>query len=367
MTHISGEAIIIEGAPKNTHFAAVNSGRGFVSFYSEIFGAPTVRRRYIIKGGPGTGKSSFMRRVAAEAEARGRAVEYYRCSSDPDSLDGIIIDGSTALMDGTAPHTFEPVIVGAADEIVDLGRFWDSDKLYLSYNEIAALTALKSAAYSRAYKFLSSAMNVKEINDAIVDGAFLSDKMDGAVDRIFRNIPDGNGLDVRYGIVNAFGMKGRAHLNSYERDAKRIYRVFDCYGTGTRFLSRALEYAKAKRHSLRVSVDPLDPSKPDAFYIEDIGVAFVLTDFGGEETDSGTRINMKRFIDDSVMSEKKGEYKINFRIFSALLDAARESLAEAGEYHFRLEEIYSRCMDFCGENVFTEEFCKRLFASSVKK
>ena len=168
MAHTDETANIIEGAPKNTHFAAVNSGRGFISFYKDIFGAPTVRRRYIIKGGPGTGKSSFMKRVASEAEARGRDVEYYRCSSDPRSLDGMIIDGEIALMDGTAPHVYEPVIAGAADEIIDLGRFWDSDRLYSNYNDIASLTALKSASYSRAYKFLSSALNVKEDRKSVV-------------------------------------------------------------------------------------------------------------------------------------------------------------------------------------------------------
>ena len=361
MTHTSGEASIIEGAPRDTHFAAVNSGRGFVSFYGEIFGAPSIHKRYIIKGGPGTGKSSFMKRVAAEAEVRGRAVEYYRCSSDPRSLDGIIIDGETALLDGTPPHVFEPILAGVTDEIIDLGRFWDSDKLYVSYNEIAALSALRSECYAKAYKFLSGALNVKEINDSIATAALLYDKMDGAVERIFRNIPEGRGGSVSYAIVNAIGMSGRAHLRSYEQRAKHLYTVFDCYGMGTRFLERVREYAKAKRQPIRMSVDPLDPSRPDALYLEDIGVAFVLADGEGGDPEIGTKINMKRFIDDSIIADKKGEYKINVRIFSALLDGARQSLVTAGEYHFKLEGIYSKCMDFCAQNIYTDEFCKKLF------
>lgn len=369
MTHRSEDAGIIEGAPRNTHFAAVNSGRGFVSFYKEIFGAPRVRRRYIIKGGPGTGKSSFMKRVAAEAEARGRAVDYYRCASDPHSLDGIIIGGvggDIAIIDGTAPHTVEPVNPGAYDEIIDLGRFWDSDRLYMSYNEIAALSALKSESYAKAYKFLSGALNVKEVNDAIVDKAFLCEKMRGAVERIFRNIPEGRGGGIKYGIVNAFGMSGSVHLKSYEQGAQKLYTVFDCYGTGTRFLSAVLDCAKAKKQPVRISVAPLEPDKPDAVYLEDIGVAFVLADEAGEACEVGTRINMRRFIDEELLSEKKGEYKMNYRIFSALLDAAKDSLASAGEYHFRLEKIYSGCMDFSAQNDFADRFCAKLFASSAR-
>ena len=369
MTHRSEGVGIIEGAPRNESFAAVNSGRGFISFYKEIFGSPDVRRRYIIKGGPGTGKSSFMKRVAAEAEARGRSVEYYRCASDPGSLDGLIIKGahgSVAIMDGTAPHVVEPVMAGAYDEIVDLGQFWDSDRLYENYNEIAALGALKSESYARAYKFLSGALNVKEVNDAIVGKAFLAEKMEGAVDRIFRNIPEGRGACVRYGIVNAFGMHGSAHLYSYEQTAKKLYTVFDCYGTGSRLLLYVLQCANAKGQSVRISVAPLEPDLPDAVYLEDIGIAFVLADESGEDGETGTRINMRRFIDDRVLSEKKSEYRINHRIFSALLDAARESLGEAGRYHFKLEKIYSGCMDFSAQNAFVEEFCRKLFAFSLK-
>ena len=39
------------------YFAAVNSYRGFESYYQDMFGA--AERSYIIKGGPGTGKSYF--------------------------------------------------------------------------------------------------------------------------------------------------------------------------------------------------------------------------------------------------------------------------------------------------------------------
>ena len=52
-------------------FAAANSVKGFVSFYGEIFAAPSIERRYIIKGGPGTGKSSFMKKVARAAKDAG--------------------------------------------------------------------------------------------------------------------------------------------------------------------------------------------------------------------------------------------------------------------------------------------------------
>ena len=41
-------------------FAAVNSGEGFKSFYDDIFSSKKLLRRYLIKGGAGSGKSTLM-------------------------------------------------------------------------------------------------------------------------------------------------------------------------------------------------------------------------------------------------------------------------------------------------------------------
>ena len=60
---------------------------------------------YILKGGPGCGKSSLMRRVAQAMEEKGASVEYIACSGDPDSLDAVVFPAlNTAIVDGTAPH-----------------------------------------------------------------------------------------------------------------------------------------------------------------------------------------------------------------------------------------------------------------------
>ena len=129
-------------AGEEAYFAAVNSGAGFVSLFDEIFYAPSILRRYIIKGGPGTGKSSLMRTIATKAENMGKRVEYYFCSSDTTSLDGIVIDGRIAFLDGTSPHIVEPAFPGVVENIVNTGDFWRRDKLRENADEI--LTANKS-------------------------------------------------------------------------------------------------------------------------------------------------------------------------------------------------------------------------------
>ena len=84
------------------YFLGANSGDGFASLYGGFCCAPG-DFLYIIKGGPGGGKSRFMRRIGRSAEERGLDVEYILCSGDPDSLDGVYIpELSLGFADGTA-------------------------------------------------------------------------------------------------------------------------------------------------------------------------------------------------------------------------------------------------------------------------
>ena len=64
-----------------------------VGLYDHLLPPEQARAIYILKGGPGCGKSTLMRRVGAWAEEAGLKTEYILCSGDPDSLDGLILPG----------------------------------------------------------------------------------------------------------------------------------------------------------------------------------------------------------------------------------------------------------------------------------
>ena len=341
-----------------TLFAAANSGEGFVSLYDQVFDRKEIRRRYVIKGGPGTGKSSFMRAVAAHARGLGLPVEVYRCSSDPDSVDGIVLDGRIALMDGTAPHCVEPSVAGARDEIVNLGEFWDGERLAERYNDVVAYQALKEACYRRAYRFLSAATSVGDNNRERVAPFLRLKKMEAAVERQLRPIPDGVGFRILPAFVSAVSMKGRVRLDTLEQQAERLVVLEDSYRSASVFLSLLLEEARKKECSLLVSYDPVYPSLPEAVMLEESGVCFVIGEHGDREPD--TRINMRRFLDWEGIRRIRTEYRINERMEEALLDSATEALAEAGRYHFELERIYVDCMDFAAQQRFVDSFCQKI-------
>ncbi len=345
-------------AAKEVYFAAANSGRGFVSFYEPVFEGAEIRRRYILQGGPGTGKSSFMRQIAEHAEGLGMEVRYYFCSSDPDSLDGLILDGRIAVMDGTAPHTVEPKIPGARDEIVNLGEFWDGESLARCYNEIVSLGALKSAAYRRAYRFLSAAEEVSRVNRELVLPALRSEKMAGAVDRLARGIPRGKGYSLTPALLGAIGMKGSVRLDTYERAATRLFVVDDYYETGAYFLLAMMEEGRRRECAMTVSYQPLSPDLPDAVLFRESGICLILGEPQSREADG--RVNMKRFVNGELLKDVKVDFRINKRMEDALLTSAVDALADAGRYHFELERIYVSCMDFDSLGKFTRSFCQKI-------
>jgi len=96
-------------------FAGANSAYGFWSlFEAQLELAP--QRVFVIKGGPGTGKSVFMRRIAEDLAANGFDLDLLQCASDAASVDGFVVPAlGLAMVDGTALRARRETILKTAD------------------------------------------------------------------------------------------------------------------------------------------------------------------------------------------------------------------------------------------------------------
>lgn len=96
--------MIIKGSIRRV-FPGGNTYKGFYSFYDYVLNQQDAKRIMIIKGGPGVGKSSFMKKLGESMIDRGFDIEYHHCSSDNNSVDGVVFPQvGVALIDGTAPQ-----------------------------------------------------------------------------------------------------------------------------------------------------------------------------------------------------------------------------------------------------------------------
>ena len=338
---------------QHKYFAASNSSNGFVNYYPEVF--ERADHIYIIKGGPGTGKNSLIKKYALSAQAKGYECEYYYCSSDPQSLDGVLIIGDgrcIGVIDGTAPHVGEPKFPGAREEIINLGEFWNTGLLVKQKNEIIALSERKSAEYKSAYTFLRSVGNLRAVSDGLLEGALDRPKLRNAISRLTRDFKDGK-MKYSPAILDSVSMRGRISFDSFAVNAKKLYIVSDFYGVGQIFLDELFSALKSKDLSLRVSFDPISPHHIDGIFVENENIAFVTEKNGlkngydenglGHET---VRINSKRFVDNEAIRDVRSELRYTAKLAQSSLDGALYSLSKAKIYHFLLEDIYGKAMDW---------------------
>ncbi|SFA87834.1 hypothetical protein SAMN04488072_10328 [Lentibacillus halodurans] len=122
-------ADLFHNIPKKEHtphtynrLFGTNTADGIVNVVPHLF--ENIKTVHYIKGRAGTGKSTFMKKIAGACTDHGFDVELYFCSFDPNSVDMVLVrDLDFCIFDSTDPHAFFPeregeVIVDLYEELV---------------------------------------------------------------------------------------------------------------------------------------------------------------------------------------------------------------------------------------------------------
>jgi len=347
------------------YFAAANSGDGFTNYYRYIFDSNELDSLVIIKGGSGTGKSGFLRKLAFEGEKLGYSVEYFYCSSDSMSLDGVILKDATrgriAAIDGTAPHTRDTELPGCCDFIHDTGAYWNAEILHSRREEISGLIKSKQSVFTKAYEYLSAAAKLNAIADNISSKYINSDKMNAAVRRLLYRAKNGNG-EVRYRLLDSFGMNGYVKFDTFAKEADRVYRVI---GQGAReFIAEIKREAENKNLNMVISPYHLDTTKLSAVLLPEISTAFIYEDRGYSVSENEHTINMERFVC-GMPKERNTEYRRVSRLKNEALALAKSEFEKIKTLHFALENIYSSTMDFERKNADETALVEKILGDKI--
>lgn len=334
-----------------TYFLGANSARGFSSLYNTF--PPQGSFLHIIKGGPGTGKSGFMRAIGAEAERRGMNVEYVLCSGDPSSLDGVYIPAlNTAWADGTAPHALDPEIFGVTADYVNLGRFCRMPFTGESVNTIVDITRRYRAMYAEGYKYIAAAGQLRQISE------YSLSPLAKRLDIIMRRCrPEGSHTERRI-FLRAISCEGIISLADRLTGYDEAY-VFTS-GFGGDICALELVRREAARRGLAVitAMSPLMPEQIDAILLPGTGTAFFSSEYSIE---AARHIRL-----DSMLTSRPDAASIAGRrnaaaIADKLLALAVGRLRAAKALHDELELQYRPYMDFPALTEFTNEELRRTF------
>ena len=345
-----------------SYFLGANSKDGFRSLYAGFCTAPGDFLS-VIKGGPGTGKSSFMRRLGAAAESRGLDVEYVLCSGDPDSLDGVYIPAlRRGWVDGTAPHSTDPAHFGIDGDYVNLGAFC-SPLCGHSSAEALRLYDEYKGEYSAAYGYLASAASLRE--------AYLPPLWNGerqaALRRRLRNIlrrcRERNGVQLRGGerYLHALSCKGEIWLSSeLSKLCKLIYQLDDGFGGADAALKIAAQEAETLGAECILCRSPLDGGRLDALLVPGLDVGFVAA---GYAVPGARHIRLDAAVDAALVQERRAEIREGRQLEERLTALALGHLSRAKALHDALEEHYKSAMDFPALSEFTERYINEVFKS----
>ena len=349
-------------------YAAANTCNGFYSLFGSIFSPEKFKRIYIIKGGPGCGKSTTLKRVASRAEKDSLEVERYYCSSSPNSLDGVIIPAlSTAVLDGTAPHSVEPKYPGICENIINLGEGWDISRLCTIEDEVRNLTERKKSAYSTAYAYLSACSEARKVIDGCVSGYLLGDKMHRAVERLCSKLKllkkDGKITSV---FTDCISGVGNVHLTTFEDLSENRYFIKDYAGIASEYFAYLCDELTSRGADITIAVNPLDPSKAVGILVEDIKTSFTLYDDDyalklDREQLPYKIVNTARFCDTKILKRQKSILKFAEKSMQTLYGGAVRNLESASRYHDEIEGLYHGITDFSKVEAIAEELEHRIF------
>ncbi|HYE83633.1 MAG TPA: hypothetical protein VEG39_15880 [Clostridia bacterium] len=348
-------------------FPGGNTSRGFHSFYEHII-PEDAERIFIIKGGPGVGKSSFMKTIAEEFVKQGYDAEFHYCSSDNKSLDGLVIKkANVALIDGTAPHAVDPKNPGAVDEILNLGEFWNEPGLVKEKYNIINYNKQIRMRFHSAYRYLMSAKEMQDDMETIIGEGIDREKLNKLK------------LTLRYELVDGVSVMNRSagtrHLFDSAITPEGLVDYIDtiiqgnyiCYylkgGVGTvstDILSYLTREYNMKGYTAELYHQPLNPDRLQTMVIEGLKIAVTVNPKMEARAykiiDLDTVIDEKKFEDKTEMLAKDRE------TYTRMLEEGVKRIKLAKLLHDEMEKSYVGSMDFVGVTELRNKVIERIKA-----
>ncbi len=355
------------------YFAEGNTSQGFFSLYEETFQG--LERLFILKGGPGTGKSSFIQGVAQAALQEGLDAELYHCSLNHPSINGLIIPKLQAgFVDGTFPHCMEPQYPGIVDHIINLGDYWNREQLLAHKNDIKPLIQSKSLHLAAAYRHYEKAKLIHDEWEQIYIQAMDFFKANKVTKELLERVFDGVERSPLQGTVQQklFGAAtAQGAVNYYDNltdELQKRYIIKGRPGSGKSTMMRKMG-KQAERLGLSVQYFPcgLDPSSLDMVLLPELSVA-VLDGTAPHVVDpDGPRdevIDMFELcMNPKVEEERAEDIKAVSRRYAHEMSLGGDALKKAKYIHDQIKSYYSAAMDFEQVNQKREEIIKDILAA----
>ncbi|MBR1969557.1 MAG: hypothetical protein IKA17_04295 [Clostridia bacterium] len=339
-------------------FLGANSDKGFVSYFNELQDFSDFLQLFILKGGPGSGKSSLMKKIYKHAQNLGHSVEAINCASDPNSLDAFIdYTQGIAMADGTAPHSFDPFLPGVKEHIIYTGEYWDTSLLLKNKEEIYKLNEEIADCHKSATAYIKAAASLIKENMDIARKHINKKELMEFGEMLASLFAKGSSAREKKRLLSAVTC-GRVEFfeSTLSSLADKIYVLDDPWGASSDMLLSSLR-TKALSNNLKIITCPCSviPDRLEHIIIPSEKTAIsVKNSFHGTQKSFAETGGFYHPFDESALKERQ-------QSAHSLINKATECVNKAKSLHDDLERHYVNAMDFSHLETIAEKLKKQLY------
>jgi len=336
---------------KRRFFLSANSPYGFISRFDELYSAKDGWKAYILTGGPGTGKSVLLKKVAETFEAEGKVVEYIESCFDSSTIDAISLPDYKICIIDSSKSFLKLEYPGVTETIINLGDLWDEKKLTDNLDKMIIFSSRIASSSERASRFLSAAAGIiadtcrlaLEYTDVnrletyaqhVAKREFPRKERQGVETKRFLTAITPEGITDLFGTVSTL--------------CDRVYIIEDEYYLGKLFLNKIRSAALSEGYDVITCLCPMFPDgKPEHLLIPSLKLAFVTSSpyhrFSGP---AFRHIHMRRFLNLDAIKIKKPRLSFNRKAARELINESVVLLADAHSSYEMIKSFYTSAMDF---------------------
>jgi len=350
------------------YFLGANSSSGFFSLYNELVNESS-GFFYILKGGPGCGKSSFMRKIAAEMASRNYECEYIHCSGDPKSLDAVYFPQlKVGFVDGTAPHALEPKYPAVSGQYINLGEYYNVNKISKHRDEIIKTNIKYKQLYNTAYQLINSAVLLRDaaltlhLTPSIKKS--IEKRASGIITREFKKNQTVGATNDRF--ISAICCEGNvSFLDTFLHSTEHIYLIDNELNLSRILLDVIHSSAIERGYRCIRCLSPITPQYTEHLIIPELSLAFIsgnLSEYCNFEIYRHIRLDALAYKYSS--KDLRAETKRELKTYDLIISDAVSKLYEAKKLHDKLEDIYNPYVDFDGIYSLADKYIKILLDNS---
>lgn len=346
-----------------TFFLGANSMNGFKSYFHKVSNVEKGEKMYVIKGGPGTGKSTLMKKILEKMLEKGAKAELILCSSDLSSLDGVIFEElGFSIVDGTSPHVVEPKYPGVFERVIPLSEFFDNELLYKNSKEIVSLCKTNSLLHKKASKLIGAAGELLNDNMTIdITCSNLKDVVNSArciSEMFFIKKSDITGEEKIRFISGVTGDGIVYFNNTVKYYSDEIIGIDDPYGAvSSVFMRTVRKIALQNGYDIITCPCAIFPeTKIDHIIIPNLRLAFCTRNsLFNSNLEYTKNIHSNRFRNKTAHSRFRERIAFNIEASKELICEASKQISDAKTVHDLIEKHYVEAMDFEGIKYYAKK------------